>query len=1589
MADPVEVFLPRLDVVVTLVGDDDAIVDQSGTVPVLVGNFRLVLRALGRIAESRPQRFGPSALTGEVKRSGGRWELAFSSRIDFGFDRQIVLASSPKCPTLSFQRIALQKFDGFPALVDLTDMSLSLRPQFTPSKAGRLVYPTSQGWREERIGPISHPEVPGTLGFFLQLDSEGEVAVVAGAPTGGLDIDHAKATRLFATRNCFLSYQLETAGRGQDGCVRLRAFQGKALEVGVDWKSGLAVAPGGPDIGDFTWSRLERVEARGGRFANARFSEPQVRLRRVSNSAGPIAALASDGTSFFGTGQRFGLELEIPENSIFDPARHKAAFVYAHEQAAGPMDADADPWERFYGITIAGVHSTRGRPEIFDLSLGEIRLGPGGTGQQNGRFDFAAGGEIDGLGRSVVRPKYDRSRDRRQTSLATDALKLTIREKTGATPETCLEYRSLDSRLSFVDPQLEGPPAGSTARVFGDGAALFDDPEGRDSGAFAEWVMDLLGPEGELAKLDFGLDRDNLSPPLSWLDEFRTRTRKFELLELPGVKLTTSGPVRGDPAQPEKTGTKVDVDFEWPDDDKKKAVYSVASLVAAWFLIPKGISDTLDQFREKAENFFDTSKVKVEFDFKKLTGEELRKFVRSRAPDSLQLAFFAEAVGDAGDMKMRAFIDANGGAGKIPSNGLEVKKLYMPLAAGMSAILMDHGPDQKGPKRYASQIMFDQASDEPDAPPLRPTMLFKLGQKGVKKSTGDGARLATDYQLLGYTEAEWKQLADEQPALWPRAADANSGRPDPSDERWFGIILRDMPVQFVAPPKVREAIRDRSKLLNKIYEVINRNLYLRYGWIGPKGATWYVGLLSPQGYDVTPDGWEDYISFRLDRVAVAGVEGKPVGAEVAITLALKQIADDSGNSLTIQGRFSLDVSSSDPITAFELAVTNETILSTDAIPGFEEVALVGMASDLKTATLRIRLTPTAGLAAALPIFEAGESVIASMVLNFTGEPGTDFQLAMPTDSETNLFGRFPLTIQGIYLKLGRTGERDNVLLVRGRLGLGLAGLDAVGADVVLRQTADGWDFDIFINEIQVSLEVGDSFKMQGLISWAPDDVPIGEIFPDPNNPEPYQRAVPGTDLADDGSTRNFWGILSLETGSFLGSLSILVKIGTHGEKTYWVAAVTSDVDISIGNSVSFQDPAIVLARNADFGEGLHKLLLDPYAHNVAGLRPPGGDLGKKRDWLKDWKASNEIGTVVAGSGYIHLADAVAESPKSEGEKYMSALIGTDAGVFRFDAFARFLGTTVVGFGIAIDTRNKRLLVALRMPEIASPSKENPKYVLSPGTMSLMVNYGGAPEFMLGIGWPPLREGSTIERDWSQATRVYIAELFPINTFWGGFRAALDSDSLRFGYAIRAGWTWSAELNGANIAKASAELGVTLGGVLEFMIVFDRQSGNLLADARAGMLPALPQGLASSRSLPVLAAATFEKLDSDLAATIRMSLEIMEDATALGIDDLKMEAAVYGDIWGKGSLEFLGVTLASVEIALRLRIQFCGTLRLGVTRAWGRGEIEVRVTILCVSFTGYAGFDLWLKRGPYPCLEPLSSALRAPQPLVALPCPCTE
>jgi hypothetical protein len=1568
---------------------------------------------LGTDFLSDPIRFGSEGAAAVVKMTESGWELSELARLFITFPVLVKIRAESRSPQLLFSsvRITQDPSESAPPLISLDDMSLSLAPTKVPSGIRQLVYPKLDGWNETDLRSLTHPQAPNATGFFLRRSDDGGIAIYAGGPKFACDLDHAEVVTVEVGYECRLVFRLLKADNAWDGCLIFEPRGEGDLSLSVAASTGLMLQRDPPDLGDVSRRSLASLQVRNGVLTDAVFFDEQLMLRREESykDIDALDEVPASQTLLFGQGQSFSFELEIPEDSKFDPTKHRAEFRYQSTIAANSSKeaiGHADPWERFYGLRVAGLHSNRGRQEIFDVSLALVRLQQiGGTTA----FNFEAGGLLDVDGKStmsIVAPKADSiNGGQRSVAIPTQVLSVRLDEnlpqfegpdlKRGA-GDTYLVLRTADNRLDLINPILAGPPAGLAASKPTTGKYLIA-AESDQGQSFDSWLMRL--PEEVGQNLELTVKGSALSPLDRWVEPFVTISRKFELLEQPGAGITLVGRGPSESPKPFPDGTRNELSFERPDSNKQALVYSAAAIAMALYPFRKGLQEKLEEFKKEGEAFLDTMRLQVGYEFAKLTREQLEKYVKSREVDKLQFGFSSSGKTDPANAFIVQFIDANLKLLKAPSPAKPIKKLYMPFDVGLSVILVNEA-DDSAKKKYAHEIMHDRVSDgDPTEKRPRPGMLFDFGNKE-----------ATDPKLLGWEDWKedgnrwsdlWKTRASEQPNLWPRlsasisGSDVKGGRLDPSDPAWIGLMIRDLPVEFVIPPEIWEVMRQKSEIAVKFFNILNNNLQLVYGWLDATGATWFITLAKPTGYDFTPEEWKDFLAFRLESLGVTGAGGKPAGAEGKLSLSLNKIKDNSSppRPLTVSGRFGLDVTRSDPITVIELALDNPQGLNTSSVPGFDKVTITGLTTDLKFAKVTMELKASAGLAAALPVFSQAKPTPASLIINFSGTSKDEVQLSIPTDKETNLFGRYPLTIQGFYLRFGSKNE----LLIRGRLGLGLLGLEAVGVDIILRQTGNSWDFDVHINEIDIALTLGDDFRISGLLSWAPDEFDISEL----KKPGGFKKPLDGPSLPTEGAKRNFWAILALKTKSFMGDLDLLLKIGTHGERTFWIGAARSSEFIQLGKSARFEAPGIVFAHNAEFteGGGLRKFITNPFANLVGAIRPPDGDpkdpakdLNAKRDWLKKWGPSSDIGMVIAGSGYLHFSDVVAESPKADvkpdGTKYLTALIATDAGLFRLDAQTKFMKSKIIGFGIAIDTREKKLMAAFRAPEFAWPDEKNPKYVISPGNMSIVLRYliddQHSPYFGIGIGWPPLLHGSEIERDWSQSTKIYIADLFPINTFWGGYRAELDvgKNVIRIGLAIRAGWTWKSELNGADIAKASAELGITLGGVLEFEIDWSNTSFTpdlaplpLLSHSRQAVLPYM------SPSLSMIHFDALNMMYGDDAENLLQALEIMDAATMLSFPDINVVSTVYGDVWGKGSAEFLGVTLASIDIALRLRLQICGGLKRGIERIYGRGEIEVHVTILCVEYTGYAGFDIWIKRGN--CTQGNLSALFSPLPFEAL------
>jgi len=1606
MTNTLRVQLKSVDGIAVLEGaDENATVKTDENGGWLSGDFRIVLDTLGKRFASKEVKFGNGQEAGRVSLKNGEWWLEETAGVPFDFDGGVVWQGSEHCAKVSFSRIDLTQRLGeeFPALLDFVDVGITMRAaDVAPFLKGKIKYPEKGNWNSEKsLSGEKHPgDARAPHGYYLRNIGGKSFAVLVGGVDRGIAFDFAEDVVPTVRSTCSIRYRLTDSAGEIDPCLVFAETSRSEPRVSVRKEAGVQIGKLG--LGSSV-RKVRDIEFRQGRLATRSFKDAQMEIRTIATGKGGV-------TSLFNKGSAFEFTLEVPEDTIFDPTMHRAEFIYRDPDAlaAGP-ERTADPWKRFYGLKIAGLWSDKQRQEIMDLNLGTVRLfGAGGTLEADGatpssanRFAFSAGGELDlggaALEQSTVVPKPDPRRgNERSIGVTTRGMSLTLSGAAIGTNgvarsglDNTIELRGADGVLSFVKPALSGPPAGHTATAANDRNSAIPATHASETTEFDQWIMGLAEDAAGKTSMAVKPANDALEPAANWLSFFRTDAKWQKTLDHPDLKLKLLGAKGKDldnPPRPgsivPKNGSTLDFDDEGAGGNTKKTlVFITAGFVLSLFPWRKELQELADQFKEKAIAFLESERILLGFDFAELKAKDLLKeFVAGRKVDNLQVGYASKTADDAGSMAFRAFIDEQvAEAQKDPKFTQPIGKLYMPLDLGMSVVLMDKQADKNAP--YADQIIRKRYEGAKDAPV--PAILFNLGPK-----------IATSPALLGYDQTGWKELARKNPVLWPHANDKERGKPDPTDPSWVGVVMRDLPVQFVLPP----AFENTKGFLKKVYDTLNRNLILKYGWYGPGKPTWYVTLGSPAGVDVTPSILEDFIALQLNTVDVLGANGDVQGASGELTLELKKfsgtrvdkknqpIAGEENGNLRIKGRFGFDMSQGTQLSFIELAADDDYEFATNSIPGFEKVALTGIYSDFKTMRVSLELTPSKELASILPIFEGGKPVEAAIVIDLEGKAQSDLQISIATDKDTNFAGKLPFTIQGVHIQIGtreveengkKTEVVQNRVIIRGRLGIGLVGLESVGGDIVLDQVGDDdWNFRFLINEIGVDLSLGDNFRMSGALSWAPDDLKLDEIGENAKN-TPVEKA----NLPSEGDKRNFWGLLTIETDGLMGDLELYVKIGSEGEKSFWVGAVKSDASIPLGTA-ELREPALVLSHNADTtqGGGLRKFITDPNTNQISAIRPTGTTFEERRDWLTQWNASSDIGTVVAGTGYLQLQDLVAEAPAGD-TNLMTALVLSDSGFVRIDAQVVFMKSMTIGVGIAIDTRAKRLLGAIRLPEVGIPPKQEPPRILvRPGTLSVLIGYGREDKRLrLGIGWPPLIEGSDIERDWSQATKIYIAELWPINTFWGGFMSEVyDTNTgagVRMGFAIRAGWTWSAEMNGANIAKASAEIGITLGGVLEFELTFSKSREADVPQALFEDWSSLVEGNITEAdeakapnvvddpvSGPVFSNKELAEIDALFGFDMTNALRTLEPFDDYQYDNFAVSANVFGDIWGKGSVEFLGVTLASVAIALRLRIQICGSLGSGITRAYGRGEVEVAVTILCVTYKGRAGFDLWLKRG---------------------------
>lgn len=1190
----------------------------------------------------------------------------------------------------------------------------------------------------------------------------------------------------------------------------------------------------------------------------------------------------------------------------------------------------ADYRRRFHGLSITGLASTRTEREWLDCSHATA------TRDAEKRFQLKAGGPLKLttgskveswlLPKPMPRPAATgRADESRRIEIPVGSLRLTVDADVGGafTLDTAKdEFALVGAGLEGRPTALAGEPNPTAARAAG-------------GEAYKPWRLRRADP------MPFGFLGGTMVPKEAqgaWARKFDYETQPFRLLEHPGAGFTMvneGARPAGDRDSSVKI-TKTELTEYKPNDDiDKLATMAISALCAtlSYVLFRRAVGDW-------DWSFLDVRDVKVRVQM--LKGDQLMPFVKGLTPNDIRVVFDSSTSKD----DLHGFIEAN----VKEKGGKRPEDFYLPMANALSVVLYK-GPG--GQKKYCDELV--PGSD---------------GSTIIAIDCSETSPLPERELFGGKTFAD---MAKSDIDLWPAAGSGAGGqRKDPSSKNWTGLFFRNMPLNIVLEnAQAKKALQDNFPTAARALDVFNEGCRLDYGWYDNTGPTWRGELKPSQPIELLPAPVNKFVSLTVNKGLTKGYAGKNTTGFVSLTFGLPIFADKDAppeKIPSLNGEVAVDFDNKDnPFLRVALR-TNQGEIATSRIPGFDKVKVAGVSSDWKSAQLDLEFFPSPRLRSIFKIFDPPEKepskqepFKAAISFDFKGGLGKSVAIVVPYEIKTTLLGKWPVTIQSIRLDLTDPDKPDTQLEFSFlcQVALGIPGIDSIACKVVLSKTGSGWDYDVIPQGIEGKLSFGD-VKLKGKVEW---------------RDRSGKKATEEVKKDD----REFWGELELEGGVFQSGYAMAVRIGAASGRPFWIAGLKAP-KLDIG-SVTIEKPVLLVAHGAD--AGLRDIVTNP-AKSLDPIRPKGVDdkrkkkgepddpESKKQDeeskkqheaWLSAWSPSAKMGTVVAASGYLKFDNTVGVStnpgegnhPEDGGTSgHLTNVILTDSGQVRIDAWLKLFGSDggLTRLVLGIDFDRGRVMAGAQLPQIAIPSAQNPRYVVYPGFFYVSFTYKGRFEFKLSVGWPEKKEGAGIERDWSKATKVYIPEMWPINTVWGGWLFDYAGDRVTFGIAIRAGWTWSYPGSGSKIAWAEAEVGIALGGV--FIFDFGK-----LSEATA-RLPVLPARFAHDLVVAErkrLGRNREARVDLDARAAVQPFLEALDEALGERRFDIGFTAEIYGDIWGRGSAGLMGVTLASISVAAYARFETRGSLNTGITSCRAITGYKVQVTILCVSYSAHVEIEV--------------------------------
>lgn len=1522
-------------------GDGEA--EQSGGGWWLRGSFALEL--FGR--RSAGSDFLPSLRHARLEKTDAGWTLAEITNRLFQFANLVKLPDPGEGPWLLFDRATLRSERGstsafFLALdnprVDFVGGANAPPPE-------TLRYPKAGG---DALAGLRGSTIPGerlprdfyirpfVTGFTAYL---GELGPGAVDPVGSAKLDHVAGMILQLPYGASVEFRVWESPRG-DPLETKMPFVFNAGGIGEPVKavfsssSELSVFD---EHGDGRQAQLDEIRGGLGWLTARKFRNELSSLRRRDGGSPDIFRLHVEREML-----RFHVPLKAPVAA--SPDEELAQFVYRDGTVEGAPSGSLSDRRRhlYFGLQVRGLvhHRAASDRSIARLDASWLRLcltaGASHTCEvKAGQAPFALPPtEIERVGTGTLRPisrlvpKIDDGREGsgRRTLKVPCAGSLVELDSEGNVPPSVISIDSQRRRITFHGPQIEVLPVGSAATTAGSNRELVPSATSYDRMIFRP-------PAGDV-DTDFNLDRSGLTPArgAGWLSQFECLAAQFDLYDHPGATFVSLG-VSGfrTRARLHAPTSSTVITTRGPN-GKEILAYSVASFVVAYKLVPGVFGDWVDKLRDDL--------ITVEIG----NLDPPPPWAVDTATDGLLVLFQDEAEPNSSVAQFRAFIDRNMSNGVEPGENPKDKfdEYVWPLSAGLSIVLWRKKQPVPGDGEiadaYVDQIAKLRRTSTGDVPRVR---------LAIDMSSKNGARP----DQLGWNVENWQDLkrsvADLAPTLWPRLSDLQGSRLDPSDSLWRGFFFRQLPLTLAISKQPNP-----DTPIGAFFQAINQNLLLDYGWKDETGTSFSAAFTPRNPIELLPPAWSNYVRVTLNSFECLGSGNTPASARVAISIIFNAVQVDAGGGrtapLTLDGKFVLDLTKGFEFSYIDLVVRSGA-LGTKSFPGFDQISVVRARSDLRRVAVDLELTPDATLMSIFPGLAGGSGrVYASLSLDLEGKEGFDVALVLPTGRPTPLFGIWPAEVTGMRMRFvpaTRTAGPFYFLTFRCSLSLGVKGLEAIGADVILERQGDG-EWQLTVQPVSISARLSlPSFSLGADLNWEDDDA-AGASGPIPNDPR----------LPTVARNRAFWGFATLKS-EFLDvdGLQLSTRISGQGRVPNWVVAINSRDDVNIGIA-KLKEPIVVLASHSDLNGNLARTLQSVETPLVRDLLPPYADTDPAplRNWLRSWQPSDAVGLMIAVSCALHVDDIAASAPADK--KKRTTIVVADSGIVRIDAYLRLFGLYDQPIGIVVDFANKYLAAAFQGPSFSYPPGTN-EYHVSAGEIAVRIGFGDRKVFRLSLGWPIAGDDFAHE-DWSKAIEVKWDAAFPLNTFSGGVLVGYDGDLLELGFALRAGWTkeYSQEIISSKLAKVSASLSVFVGGIVYFRFrtnasrhfeLLTLRSDPLFEDVRRSVVRHVEAARTSFD-------ARVDGRSRDIAALYEL---IADDFEAMAGAELGVIAVMFAEVEGSASAELLGVTIASITIRARASFSACGDTHRGVVRMHAEVGFSVSVTIACVTVGGSATIPL--------------------------------